>query len=111
MATKKVVAKKIVAKKEEKPKGLTYAQAKKALDAEQKVTRPSFGEGAFIFHGQPFVEIGFVVNEITQQVNASAHHNIPYKSGGILCKKTDVIEVGWQPTKEDLKAEDWEIVN
>lgn len=90
---------------------MTYAAAKKALGAEQKVTRPSFGEGAFIFHGMPFVHIYFDDKAgVAQSHNASEHYNVPYKSGGILCKKTEEIEVGWTPTKEDTKATDWEIV-
>lgn len=89
---------------------MDYTETLRALGAGKKVTRPSFGEGAFVFHGQPFVEVGFVVNEISQQVNASSHYNVPYKSGGVLCKKTDVIEVGYVPSEEDLGADDWEIV-
>lgn len=112
MATKKAAVKKVdkLAESKVEPKGLTYAEALNLLGQNQRVTRPSFGEGSFIFHGQPFVEISFVVNEISQQVNASAHYNVPFKSGGVLCKKTDEIEVGWDPSPEDTKAKDWVVV-
>lgn len=90
---------------------MNYEEAKSALGSEKKVTRPSFGEGAFIFHALPFANIYFEGEDgVAASANASAYFNVPYKSGGVLCKKTDVIEVGWNPTKEDVMADDWDIV-
>ena len=91
---------------------MNYTQAKAQLGAEKVVTRKAFAEGEFIFHGHPFVQI-YLPDEggIVQAHNASSHYNLPYKSGGILCKKTAKnIEVGWSPTKKDLEADDWEVV-
>ncbi len=89
---------------------MTYTQAIEKLGAEEIVTRKAFQEGTFVFHGYPFVQV-YKADEkgIGQAFNASSLYNTPYKAGGILCKKSDVIEIGYAPTKEDLMADDWEV--
>lgn len=89
---------------------MNYEQAVKEVENGNSATRKEWPEGSFIFYGIPFVEISIQTEGQSEQiVNASAHYNVPFKTTRIICKKTDVIEIGWNPTAGDRTGEDWKI--
>lgn len=87
---------------------MTYNEAIIELNKGNKVSR---WVNQFLFHAHPLCEITIIERGVEKQVNASSYFNLPYKSGGCFCIKTETeIIVGWQPTDEDKESKDWKVV-